>query len=154
MESGIQIASPRRSSSARSRAKAEDVHGSVLMRLIHEVTARNAERATLDLTIRERLMIQRLGLDGAMPIAALGQRLSVSSSSMTGLVDQLEAKGQLERRPHPTDRRAIDLVLTRKGRATFNREVGFYRTLVDESLVSLDPEAMKLVLRALRTLKP
>jgi DNA-binding MarR family transcriptional regulator len=122
------------------------------MRLIHDVTARSAERTTLDLTIRERLMIQRLGLDGAMPIAALGHRLSVSSSSMTGLVDQLEDKGHLERRPHPTDRRAIDLVLTRKGRAAFNREIAFYRALVDETLTPLGSEAMNLVLRALLAL--
>ena len=107
----------------------------------------------MDLSIRERLLIQRLGLEGSMPITALGQRLSISPSSMTGLVDHLEAKGLVERRPHPTDRRAIELVLTRKGRRVFDREVGFYRTLVEEALVPLGEKAMALVLQALVALE-
>ena len=149
---------PRQESTKRSRNRnrsipeAGDTHGRVLMRLIHDVTALNAGRGTMDLSIRERLLIQRLGLEGPMPIAALGQRLSISPSSMTGLVDHLEAKGHVERRPHPTDRRAIELVLTRKGRGVFAREVGFYRTLVEETLAPLGSDALALVLRALMTL--
>jgi DNA-binding MarR family transcriptional regulator len=33
------------------------------------------------------------------------------------VVDKLEKQGLIERRPHPTDRRARHLVLTTKGRA-------------------------------------
>ncbi|NYF12433.1 DNA-binding MarR family transcriptional regulator [Pseudoclavibacter sp. JAI123] len=36
----------------------------------------------------------------------LGQRLNISSASVTGLVDRLVKSGHVERRPHPTDRRA------------------------------------------------
>ncbi len=130
-----------------------DVHGRVLMRLIHDATTIHAGRATMDLSIRERLLIQRLGLEGAMPIAALGQRLSISPSSMTGLVDRLEEKGHVERRPHPTDRRAIELVLTRKGRTAFDREVSFYRTLIEETLAPLGSDSMAAILRALMALE-
>ncbi|WP_424466259.1 MarR family winged helix-turn-helix transcriptional regulator [Pseudoclavibacter helvolus] len=36
----------------------------------------------------------------------LGERLNISSASVTGLVDRLVKSGHVERRPHPTDRRA------------------------------------------------
>jgi DNA-binding MarR family transcriptional regulator len=37
---------------------------------------------------------------------------------VTGLVDDLEGVGLVERRPHPTDRRASLVTLTRKGKST------------------------------------
>jgi DNA-binding MarR family transcriptional regulator len=36
---------------------------------------------------------------------------------MTKLLDRLESKGLLQRRPHPDDRRAVMIELTDEGRA-------------------------------------
>ena len=133
-------------------AKVRDVHGRALMLVIQEVTARNAARATMDLSLRERMAIQRLGLDGDLPIAVLGQRLRVLPSSMTGVVDRLEEKGYLQRVPHPSDRRATVLTLARKGRTAFTRELDFYRSLADETLAPLGSELKRVVLDVLMTL--
>ena len=46
------------------------------------------------------------------------------SSSVTGLADRLEARGLITRRAHPTDRRAVVLQATRRGRAVVNRAIG------------------------------
>jgi DNA-binding MarR family transcriptional regulator len=63
------------------------------MRLIHQVTASNLERPTMELNVRQRLILQCLGLEGDQSIAAIGQRLGLSPSTMTGLVDRLEEQG-------------------------------------------------------------
>jgi DNA-binding MarR family transcriptional regulator len=136
----------------RSGAKAREVHGRALMLVIQEVTARNAERATMDLSLRERMAIQRLGLEGDLPIAVLGQRLRVLPSSMTGVVDRLEEKGYLQRVPHPSDRRATVLTLASKGRTAFTREVDFYRSLANETLAPLGNELKRVVLDVLMAL--
>lgn len=47
----------------------------------------------------------------------LSQALGVTPRHVTGLVDTLEADGWVERRPHPTDRRASMVTLTTKGEA-------------------------------------
>ena len=52
-----------------------------------------------------------------MPIGKVGERLQVHATSVTNAVDRLERQGFVERRPHPSDRRAILAVITRKGRA-------------------------------------
>jgi DNA-binding MarR family transcriptional regulator len=122
------------------------------MRLIHGVTAGVAERATMDLTVRERLVVQRLGLEGDKAIAALGQSLGITASSMTSLVDRLEQKGHLRRVAHATDRRATLLSLTPKGRAAFARELDFYGALIGEALAPLGQQATAQVLRALMML--
>ena len=49
---------------------------------------------------------------------SLAAALSVSPRNVTGLVDGLEAGGYVERRPHPTDRRATLVTLTEQGSRT------------------------------------
>ena len=46
---------------------------------------------------------------------ALAKALQVSPRNVTGLVDALEAAGYVERRPHPSDRRALLVTLTEQG---------------------------------------
>jgi len=124
-----------------------------LMRLIHRVSASNSERATLELNLRQRLILQCLGLEGAQSIAAIGQRLGFSPSTMTGLVDRLEEQGYVRRRPHASDRRVTLLELRRKGREAFLREIDWYRSLVDEIFGSLGEDAKQVVIGALEALQ-
>ena len=133
-------------------AKAGVHHAEALMRLIHQVASSNSERATMELNIRQRLVLQCLGLEEEQSIAAIGQRLGLSPSTMTGLVDRLEEQGHVKRRPHASDRRVTVLVLSRKGSAAYGREMDWYRSLVDEILGSLGEDAKQVVLRALGAL--
>ena len=47
--------------------------------------------------------------------AELGERLLLDSATMTGLLDRLEQAGLIERKPHATDRRVNQVVLTAQG---------------------------------------
>ncbi len=122
------------------------------MSLIHRVTATHAERPTLGLNVRQRLVLQCLGLEGGRSMAALAQQMGVTASTMTGLVDRLETLGFVRREPHPKDRRATVLRLSRKGERAFAREVDFYRTLVDETVAVMTPDASHHVLDAIAAL--
>ena len=122
------------------------------MSLIHRVTATNAERPTLGLNVRQRLVLQCIGLDGGCSMASLAQRLGVTPSTTTGLVDRLEEEGFVRREPHPSDRRATLLWLSRKGQQAFDREVDFYRTLLDGTVAEMSTEAAHQVLDAIAAL--
>jgi DNA-binding MarR family transcriptional regulator len=52
---------------------------------------------------------------------AIGAAIDVPASRMVALVDQLEQRGLVERRPNPGDRRVRALFLTRKGRSALAR---------------------------------
>jgi DNA-binding MarR family transcriptional regulator len=49
---------------------------------------------------------------------ALASAMQVTPRNVTGLVDALESHGYVERRPHPTDRRALQVTLTDLGTRT------------------------------------
>jgi MarR family transcriptional regulator, organic hydroperoxide resistance regulator len=55
-------------------------------------------------------------LDEPMSMGALADRLGIDASYVTTIADQLEERGLIERRPHPTDRRIKSLALTAEGR--------------------------------------
>ncbi|HEU5254254.1 MAG TPA: MarR family winged helix-turn-helix transcriptional regulator [Solirubrobacterales bacterium] len=52
---------------------------------------------------------------------AIGEGIQVPPSRMVALVDELEQRGLVERRPDPSDRRVRALYLTRKGRSALAR---------------------------------
>jgi DNA-binding MarR family transcriptional regulator len=55
-------------------------------------------------------------LDEPMSMRGLAERLGIDASYVTAIADQLEERGLIERRPHPTDRRIKSLALTPEGR--------------------------------------
>ncbi len=62
----------------------------------------------------------------AVPMRSLAARLDYDASNLSVLVDRLERRGVVERRPDPGDRRIKALALTPEGerlRATFWREL-------------------------------
>lgn len=59
-------------------------------------------------------VLRALGEDGAT-LTQLADRLAVTKQAAIKLVDEMEARGFVERRPHPADRRAKVLALTQEG---------------------------------------
>jgi DNA-binding MarR family transcriptional regulator len=53
-----------------------------------------------------------------MPMRRIAQRLKCEPSNITGIVDRLEARGLVERRPDPNDRRVKFAAPTEEGRGT------------------------------------
>ncbi|MEV4412770.1 MarR family transcriptional regulator [Catellatospora sp. NPDC049609] len=76
-------------------------------------------------------------------LRALSERMHCEASNATFVADRLEEMGLLERRPHPTDRRAKLLHLTPQG-AAMRRKV--IRQLgVDSPLARLDDDEQELL---------
>lgn len=53
---------------------------------------------------------------GPLPMRKLAQKLKCEPSNVTGIVDRLEARGLVERRPDPADRRVKLAAATDEGR--------------------------------------
>lgn len=60
--------------------------------------------------------MEQLELEDGLRLTDLAARAGITAQSMGELLDDLEAKGYLERRPDPSDRRAKRIYLTARGR--------------------------------------
>jgi DNA-binding MarR family transcriptional regulator len=67
------------------------------------------------LTLARAELLWRLRQRGPATQRELSEDLRCTPRNVTGLVDALEAAGLVERRPHPTDRRATLVTLTDVG---------------------------------------
>ncbi len=54
-------------------------------------------------------------LDDPMPMSAIAKRMGFDASHVTALIDRLEERGLIERRPDPGDRRVKRIVVTDAG---------------------------------------
>ena len=61
-------------------------------------------------------VMEQLELEDGLRLIDLAARAGITAQSMGELVDDLEVKGYLERRPDPDDRRAKRIYLTERGR--------------------------------------
>jgi DNA-binding MarR family transcriptional regulator len=71
--------------------------------------------AELDLAPTQARALHELQCDPPISMRELAERLKSDPSNITGLVDRLEARGLVERRPDPRDRRIKGLALTAAG---------------------------------------
>ncbi|MBF8192839.1 MarR family transcriptional regulator [Nonomuraea sp. K274] len=105
---------------AEARAIAERNLCGLVNALARQIEAHVRERATaLDLTTAQATALREL--TGPMTMRELAERMCCEPSNATFVVDRLEQQGIVERRPHPSDRRAKQLVLTPEGTALRER---------------------------------
>jgi DNA-binding MarR family transcriptional regulator len=103
-----------------------------------------AKAAEFGLTAAQAKVLTAIGPDEALPMRALAGRLRCDPSNLTGMVDRLEKRGLIERRPDRVDRRVKALVLTDGGRELRSRfwervtqDPGPFRGLTPEQLATV-----------------
>ncbi|MFC7617101.1 MarR family winged helix-turn-helix transcriptional regulator [Actinokineospora soli] len=64
----------------------------------------------------EALVLLTFARRGSLPMRVMGERLQLHPTSVTNIVDRLEADGLVRRLPHPTDRRTTLAEITEAGR--------------------------------------
>jgi len=77
-------------------------------------------------------------LEEPLPMHRIADKLKSERSNVTGIIDRLEARGLVERRPAEHDRRVKNIVATDEGRelaGNFQRALGF----AAEPLAALGP---------------
>src|SRR5579884_143824 len=82
--------------------------------VVRRVTAGLAEAGFDDLRPAHTAVFQHIDADGSR-LTDLAERAQITKQSMAYLVDYLEQRGYLERRPDPNDRRAALICLTERG---------------------------------------
>jgi DNA-binding MarR family transcriptional regulator len=95
-------------------------------------------------------------LDGArraLPSTVIAERLLVSTASMTSLLNTLERRGLVERRPHPTDGRKILVDLTPLAQPIIDSQLPVIHAVITEAIGDVPEADRERLLRALSLIK-
>jgi MarR family transcriptional regulator, transcriptional regulator for hemolysin len=97
--------------------------------------------------------LARLERQEGMTQAELAEGLEIQPISLVRLIDRLCGHGLVERRPHPSDRRANRLYLTDKGHATLAQLIPLGKEISSDVLAALGEAEVAELLRKLLLIK-
>jgi len=118
---------------------------------------RETDRLLHDLNVSRTAMIilaalRRSGDPERLSPSELSQAAMLSSAGMTAQLDQLEERGLVRRSPHPEDRRALYVTLTRPGQKLVDKAIETYNAghkRMLSGLASSERQALDVLLRKL-----
>lgn len=123
------------------------------------------KHAAQKLTVLTDAALEPFGIDskdfGALRVLAhrepasqleVAQTLGIDRTTMVALLDALERKGIVERRPDPGDRRRNVAELTDHGSVTYDAAESAFREAESAFLAAISPSAADRLRRTLRTL--
>lgn len=107
-----------------------------------------AAAAAQELSLTEAAVLARLANDGPATTAELARAESMKPQSMGSTIAALEEMGLVERKPHPTDGRQVNIELTAKGAAVRKSAKDAKRTWLAQAIGQLDEHERETLFKA------
>lgn len=116
-----------------------------LGRLVRHMRAAAAQH---ELSLTESAVLARLGRDGPATTAELARAEGMRPQSMSAAVAALEERGLIERKPHPSDGRQVNIALTDKGAAVRDSAKDLKRAWLAQATAALDADERRVLAQA------
>lgn len=105
-----------------------------------------------DLSIKEIHTIEAIGMYGSKIMSELAQAMKVTMGTLTITVDKLIKKGYLERHRSETDRRIVNVLLTKRGKLAYRIHEKFHHDMVKATINQFTAEEEEALISALSKL--
>jgi MarR family transcriptional regulator, 2-MHQ and catechol-resistance regulon repressor len=105
------------------------------------------------LSITEFSVLEVLFYQGKQTIQQIGNRILISSGSMTYVIDKLEQKGIIKRNDCREDRRVIHITLTTEGMEMMENIMPKYQDMVDSFFEDLKSDESELLVNCLKKVR-
>lgn len=104
------------------------------------------------LNLSEFGVLEVLLSKGPLPIGEVGDRILLTSGSMTYVIDKLARRGLLNRRPCASDRRVIYAELTPEGKTLIEVVFKEHAALIRDLMKGLKPEEQEQAIELMKRL--
>jgi DNA-binding MarR family transcriptional regulator len=112
-----------------------------------------AAAASHELSWTETAVMKRLAKEGPATTADLARSECMKPQSMGATIAALEERGMVERKPHPTDGRQVNIELTAKGDAVRKSAGNAKRTWLAQAIAQLDEREQETLFEAGRIIR-
>jgi MarR family 2-MHQ and catechol resistance regulon transcriptional repressor len=107
---------------------------------------------SLDICRSDFGVLEALLNKGPLPVNQIGQKVLLTSGSITTAIDRLEQKGLVERRNSPEDRRTRIVHLTRRGSRLIQKAYGDHAADMERLAEVLDSRERPVLISLLKKL--
>lgn len=119
-----------------------------------ETEIRQRLRTQFDISLaRFDYMAQLYRHPEGLKMRELSQHLMVTGGNVTGLTDELQSEGMVERRPSPNDRRSWIVSLTPNGRESFQAMASQHEAWIVELLSGISDTSVRQLYKGLGRLR-
>lgn len=105
-----------------------------------------------DLSITELHTIEAVGLYGSRTMSEVAADLEITTGTLTAAADRLVRKGYMERSRGESDRRVVNIFLTKKGKLAYRMHEKFHIDMVHGVVEDLTEEELAILVRGLEKL--
>ncbi|MDD3173507.1 MAG: MarR family transcriptional regulator [Herbinix sp.] len=105
-----------------------------------------------DLSITEIHTVEAVGLYGSKTMSEVAAELEITTGTLTTAVDKLIKKGYLERSRSNTDRRIVNVNLTKRGKLAYRIHEKFHLDMVKAIMLDFTAEEEEILLTSLSKL--
>lgn len=102
------------------------------------------------LTLPQMHTLEVLGIHKDLPMKELAQCMGITTGTLTVLVDRLEDKGFVCRKPHQTDRRSILVELTEIGQGMYEEHDRLHLRLTEELAAEFSDDERDMLLNFIK----
>lgn len=106
----------------------------------------------LGLNPTEFAVLELIYHKGEQPIQKIGEKILIASSSTTYVIDKLEDKGLIQRKPCPKDRRIIYATITEEGKHLMDDVFPKHEIAIQEIFSVLSIEEKAILIEKLKQL--
>ncbi len=106
----------------------------------------------LHLTPPQFYVLATIGYAGGLPFGEIGEKMMVTVSNLTGIVDRLEEKGLVSRERDVRDRRIVRVMLTDKGNKLYKSTIPLFEKSISQFFSPLNKSQQKELASLLRKL--
>ena len=106
----------------------------------------------LDLTPPQFYVLATIGYAGGLPFSEIGEKMMVTVSNLTGIVDRLEEKKLVARERDARDRRVVRVMLTDKGLKVYRNTIPVFEKSIAQFFSPLNKNQQKELAGLLRKL--
>lgn len=136
---------------ARPRPAAEELRQALMHMSAAERRLRSRDHGRAgELSHAQLRSIIALGRHSEMTVGQLAHSAELTPATVTGLLDQLEASGIVERRRSTEDRRVCHVSLTPQGWELFERKRRAWQAMWDERLAAVSDADLRTAVRVIR----
>jgi DNA-binding MarR family transcriptional regulator len=105
-----------------------------------------------DLTVEQMHLLKNMSLDTGITQKALGDLVNKSPANLTRILDRLEMKALIARKPDPGDRRAYLVFLTASGMALVKDVEETFQNFSVRLMRGISDETVQIVTTCLKTI--
>lgn len=126
-----------------------------LVKEIMKITKKIARQQfdQFDITAPQGMLLGQLIRHGKMKVSDLSQKMGLSNSTVSGIIDRLEKQGMVQRTRSQEDRRVVYVDVTPEFKDAFEKNFKDMEKRFEEILNRADEKEIETILNGLETLK-